>query len=72
MPGMNHKGPEGLGPMTGRKMGICTGDTSITEEINGAQTTHSSEPRKRRFSTGETGCGSGHRRRMGRGSGRNC
>ena len=23
MPGMNRTGPEGLGPMTGRKMGLC-------------------------------------------------
>lgn len=25
MPQMNHKGPEGAGPMTGRKLGLCTG-----------------------------------------------
>ena len=24
MPGLNRKGPEGQGPMTGRKMGRCT------------------------------------------------
>ena len=24
MPGLNHKGPMGDGPMTGRKMGKCT------------------------------------------------
>jgi hypothetical protein len=24
MPGLNHKGPKGDGPMTGRKMGKCT------------------------------------------------
>jgi hypothetical protein len=23
MPGLNHKGPENMGPMTGRKMGRC-------------------------------------------------
>lgn len=23
---MNHKGPEGEGPMTGRKLGLCTGN----------------------------------------------
>lgn len=24
MPGLNHKGPEGHGPLTGRRMGRCT------------------------------------------------
>lgn len=72
MPGMNHKGPEGQGPMTGRKMGRCMGNTSIPEENNGAQTTHTPEPLRKRFSMGETGCGSGRRRRMRRGAGRNC
>ncbi len=34
MPGFDRKGPEGEGPMTGRKMGRCTGhepDDSRTE-----------------------------------------
>lgn len=26
MPGLNHKGPNGEGPMTGRKMGSCNPD----------------------------------------------
>jgi hypothetical protein len=33
MPQMNHNGPEGKGPMTGRKLGLCRGarsnDTSL-------------------------------------------
>ena len=28
MPGLNRKGPEGAGPMTGRQQGLCTGNVS--------------------------------------------
>ncbi|MGC9341257.1 MAG: DUF5320 domain-containing protein, partial [Bacteroidales bacterium] len=36
MPGFNHKGPEGKGPRTGRKLGKCKpapGDNSTKDEI---------------------------------------
>lgn len=35
MPQMNHKGPEGKGPMTGRNLGLCTGKENKDESLLG-------------------------------------
>ena len=35
MPQMNHKGPEGNGPMTGRKLGLCMGNEPKDEALLG-------------------------------------
>jgi hypothetical protein len=32
---MNHKGPEGKGPITGRKLGFCTGKEPNDESLLG-------------------------------------
>lgn len=55
MPGMNHKGPNGEGAMTGRRMGRCANF--------GANAANSAGD----LSVGNAGKGSG--RRMGRGNG---
>ena len=60
MSGLNHKGPMGDGPMTGRKMGKCTnfgaGKKSSAEETESKNTT-------------TTGEGRGMGRGLGRGQG---
>ncbi len=49
MSGLNHKGPMGDGPMTGRKMGKCTnfgaGKKSSAEETESKNTTTTGEGR---------------------------
>ena len=35
MPQMNHKGPEGEGPKTGRKLGYCSSDDTPNESLLG-------------------------------------
>jgi hypothetical protein len=60
MPGFDRKGPEGKGPMTGRKMGYCGGNKPDTDV-----------PRGRGFGRGEGfGAGRGLGRGLGRGFGR--
>ena len=58
MPGLNRKGPQGEGPMTGRKMGRCNPDNKgkTDEEIS-----------QNRVSALEPGLGTG--RGLGRGRG---
>lgn len=60
MPGFDHSGPTGQGPMTGRKMGKCTnfgaGKKSSTEETE-------------RDNSTITGKGRGMGRGLGRGQG---
>lgn len=34
MPGRNQTGPEGLGPMTGRRMGSCAGNEQAESNFN--------------------------------------
>jgi hypothetical protein len=73
MPGLNHKGPMGNGPMTGRKMGKCTnfgaGKKSSTEETERENSTMTSKGRGmgRGLGRGQGGQGMG----MGR-KNRNC
>ena len=58
MPGFNRKGPDGEGPMTGRKMGRCT---NFGEALK-ATDTNNTEP--------EDDSGEGFGRGLGRGRGR--
>ena len=60
MPGFDKTGPEGKGPMTGRKMGRCT-DTANTDNNNIQE--------EDRYRNGY-GRGMGNRWRHGRGNGR--
>jgi len=72
MPGFNHTGPEGKGPMTGRRMGRCTNygrnpkktENSPDEQNIGAQENLT----ERRFGFGlrRAGTGRGRARGMGR------
>jgi hypothetical protein len=66
MPGLNQKGPQGLGAMSGRKMGKCTNfGTKNTNESSGKQSSKEIPPRNgmgRGLRRGQGGCGM----RMGR------
>ncbi|MEA3503924.1 MAG: DUF5320 family protein [Bacteroidota bacterium] len=66
MPRFNRKGPEGEGPMTGRKQGKCSGN-NITEESRGMG-------RRNRFRDNDDfrgqGRGAGNSEGAGRGLGR--
>jgi hypothetical protein len=81
MPGFDKTGPQGQGPMTGRRMGRCSGrikDTKETENTaSGKEKTDSSESlpgrgmgRGRRGGAGKgKGQGQGQGRGQGRGQG---
>jgi len=64
MPGFNRKGPEGEGPMTGRKMGRCTNFGAALKDSN-------CEDAAGKVSSDENGFGrgSGRGRGWGRGGG---
>lgn len=64
MPGGDRTGPEGKGPMTGRRMGYCADNDKNDQE---------NRPRfwgrRRRFRNGEGARGRGRGRGLGRGRG---
>lgn len=67
MTGFNQKGPEGLGPMTGRRLGRCTQFGAGAEQTSSSRTNKFTEEWKAFMST----CGLG--RGMGSGGrGRGC
>ena len=63
MPGLNHKGPMGDGPMTGRKMGKCT-------NFGAGKKSSADETAQESPNTTKQGCGMG--RGLGRGQGGQC
>lgn len=79
MPGLNHKGPTGQGPMTGRRMGRCTNyganlkksDNSLPENKNENLTTDfpgrgfSSDSKRDKRDRGSAGRGLQNRYRRG-------
>jgi len=75
MPGFNQKGPEGQGPMTGRKMGKCTnfGANNQTHKeipLDNDQQSTDFEPGMGRGRRRGSGFGTGQGNGMGRGQGR--
>lgn len=57
MPGFDRKGPEGEGPMTGRKLGRCKGNTDSPRNLGrGAQ-----DGRGRKIRGSQSGRGLGRR-----------
>lgn len=61
MPGLNKKGPQNMGPMTGRRLGACSIDTAETDD---KQAFGRRQGNSRRRAGGEGRCGG---RGMGRG-----
>lgn len=75
MPGFNQKGPEGQGPMTGRKMGKCTNfgannPTSNEIPLDKDQQSNDLQPGMGRGRRRGSGFGSGQGNGLGRGQGR--
>ena len=64
MPGMNRKGPEGMGPKTGRGLGRCNGEERAERQAC------ENEMRPGRGRRGFGGGGRGNGAGMGRGEGR--
>lgn len=67
MPGLNHKGPMGNGPMTGKKMGKCTqfGSKAIEKKEETPTDQQSmvgrGEGQRKGFARGQQGRGMGRR-----------
>lgn len=73
MPGLNHTGPLGQGPMTGRKMGKCTdfgAKSKISESGNSDNQNYVTYRNGRGLGLGRGRCGQGLGRGSGRGMGR--
>jgi len=68
MPGLNHTGPAGQGPMTGRRMGRCTRFGTNEKAMNAELPTTEGTPAENEHIT--PGCGRG--RSWGRGRGFSC
>ncbi len=69
MPGFNQKGPDGNGPMTGRKMGKCTGYSGVSNNQNESNDKVSGVGRGIGRGVG-AGRGAGRAQGQGRGCGR--
>lgn len=74
MPGFNQRGPDGQGPMTGRRMGRCTNfghnERAMTAEIKPTVTTEI-QP-EQTGATPQSASGRGNGRGNGLGHGRGC
>lgn len=72
MPGLNQKGPDGQGPMTGWKMGKCTnfGEKMKRENTEDSEGFEAGMGRGRGFGRRGTEGGRGMGRAMARGMGR--
>lgn len=67
MPGLDRKGPEGEGPMTGRRMGRCT---NFGDALKDKDTTDNPNAENQQTGWFGRGLGRGFGRGRGRGSGR--
>lgn len=68
MPNLNHKGPEGDGPMTGQKMGKCTNfGQNMPKKDSGTQTAVRGEGQQNCREGQGRGCGNGRGKGMGMG-----
>ncbi len=70
MPGLNRKGPENMGPMTGRKMGRCARPKSETDDF-GPMNEVQGRGRGLGLRRGSGPCGGGRGRGFGRNPGQN-
>jgi hypothetical protein len=71
MPGLNRRGPNGEGPMTGRKMGRCNPDNKRKTDDEILQSRNGTNQRQGYFFGRELGRGKGQGFGKGLGRGRN-
>jgi len=70
MPGFNRKGPEGEGPMTGRKQGRCSGNNVSDNSVGMGQRNRFRNTEESRGQGRGAGNMDGRGRGLGRGAGR--